>query len=1086
MEGENGGYLRFPSICGDNVVFVCEDDLWTVPAAGGRAYRLTAGVAAASYPRLSPDGRLLAFVGREEGPSEVYVMPASGGSATRLTFHGTSCTITGWDPSGGIVYASDGRRPFRGHNWLHRIDPAAGLPQELPYGPASSASYGPGGAVVIGRNTADPARWKRYRGGTAGDLWIDPAGSGAFHRLISLDGNLAAPCWVGDRIYFLSDHEGIGNVYSCLPDGTGLRRHTGHVDYYARNLADDGHRLIYHAAAELYVLDPGGSGDPGGPGPRRLDVRLGSSRTQRNRRFVSAADYLDTVTVNSAGDGLAITTRGKAYSFPAWEGPVRQHGRQDGVRYRLLTWFNDDRRLIAAASGEDGRERLVVLTSGGDRDAAHAETSGDVGRVVELAPSPSADRFAFTNHRNELYLLDAEAGFEPVPLDVSPYGAITGLAWSPGGEWIAYAFPDTAQTTAIKVCDAETGLTLPVTRPVLHDRAPAWDPDGRYLYFIGQRVFNPVPDTLQFDRGFPLGARPYAITLRRNLASPFAPAPRPLAEDGGAPPPPSGGALADGSDLRDVSGDGLGGSVAAATRLAIDFDGIESRVVAFPVGEGRFGRIAGLKGKVLYSVFPVQGGRGAEPPLGRVDVFDFATRQARTRLRDVGDFWLARDGVGVLYRSGPRVRLVSAGREQPKDDAPGRQSGWVDLGRVKVSVSPAIEWRQMLRETWILQREHFWDADMAGVDWDAVYRRYRPLVDRVTTRGEFSDLLWEMQGELGTSHAFEIGGEYRRQPVYDQGFLGVDWTIADGRFVIAHIVGGDPWDASATSPLNRPGVDVRPGDAVIAVNGEPVAPGRVVPGERLVNLADAEVLLTVQRGGGEPFTVAVRTLADERPGRYRDWVSSNRALVHDRTGGRVGYIHVPDMGADGFAEFHRGFLGEHDREGLIVDVRFNGGGNVSGLLLEKLARQRLGYNFPRWGVPTPYPRQSPRGPMVAITNERTGSDGDIFSHAFKLLGLGPLIGKRTWGGVVGIWPRHRLADGTVTTQPEFSFTFDDVGWKVENYGTDPDIEVDITPQEHANGVDTQLERAIDEVLARMTRFPPHTPNPSARPRPEPL
>ncbi|MFB4304768.1 S41 family peptidase [Actinomadura sp. GTD37] len=1080
MVGDNGGYLRFPSICGDDVVFVCEDDLWTVPATGGRAYRLTAGVAAAAYPRLSPDGRLLAFVGREEGPSEVYVMPASGGSAERLTFHGTSCTITGWNPSGEIVYASDVRRPFRGDNRLHRIGPADGVPRELPYGPASSASYGPGGAVVIGRNTADPARWKRYRGGTAGDLWIDPSGAGAFRRLISLDGNLAAPCWVGGRVYFLSDHEGIGNVYSCLPDGTGLRRHTAHADYYARNLADDGRRLVYHAAAELYVLDPG---DPGEPGPRRLDVRLGSSRTQRNRRFVSAAEYLDTATVNSAGDGLAITTRGKAYSFPAWEGPVRQHGRQDGVRYRLLTWFNDDRRLIAAASGEDGRERLVVLAQDGDRDAVHAETSGDVGRVVELAPSPSADRFAFTNHRDELYLLDADAGFEPVPLDVSPYGAITGLAWSPGGEWLAYAFPDTAQTTAIKVCDAETGLAVPVTRPVLHDRAPAWDPGGRYLYFIGQRVFNPVADTLQFDRGFPLGARPYAITLRRDVGSPFVPSPHPLADDGGTPPESS---LADGSDLRDVSGDGLGASVAAAARLAIDFDGIERRVVAFPVGEGRYGRIAGLQGKVLYSAFPVRGGLGAEPPLGRVEVFDFATRRARTLLRDVGDFWVARDGVGLLYRSRTRLRLVTAGREQPDDDEPGRRSGWVDLGRVKVSVCPANEWRQMLRETWVLQREHFWDEDMAGVDWDAVYRRYRPLADKVTTRGEFSDLLWEMQGELGTSHAFEIGGEYRRRPVYEQGFLGVDWTIEDGRFVIAHIVGGDPWDVAATSPLNRPGVDVRPGDAVIAVNGEPVAPGGVVPGERLVNLADAEVLLTVRRGDAEPFTVAVRTLADERPGRYRDWVSANRALVRDRTDGRVGYIHVPDMGPDGFAEFHRGFLGEHDREGLIVDVRFNGGGNVSGLLLEKLARQRLGYNFPRWGVPTPYPRQSPRGPMVAITNERTGSDGDIFSHAFKLLGLGPLIGKRTWGGVVGIWPRHRLADGTVTTQPEFSFTFDDVGWKVENYGTDPDIEVDITPQEHVKGVDTQLERAIDEVLARMTRFPPHTPDPSARPRPKPL
>ncbi|MBD2891401.1 Tricorn protease [Actinomadura sp. RB99] len=1077
--GGNGGYLRFPSIHGDDVVFVCEDDLWTVPASGGRAYRLTAGVAAAAYPRLSRDGRLLAFVGREEGPAEVYAMPAAGGAARRLTFHGTSCTITGWDPDGRIVYASDVRRPFRDYQWLYAIDPSgSGIPAELPYGPASSATHGPDGAVVIGRNTADPARWKRYRGGTAGDLWIAPGGTGGFRRLIELDGNLAAPCQVGGRIYFLSDHEGVGNVYSCLPDGGDLRRHTHHEDYYARNLSDDGRRLVYHAAADLYVLDP----DDGG-GPHRIDVRLGSSRTQRNRRFVPAAEYLDTVTVNSAGDGLAVTARGKAYSFAAWEGPVRQHGRQDGVRYRLLTWFNDDRRLIAAASGEDGRERLVVLTASGARDAAHAETSGDAGRVLELAPSPAADRFAFTNHRNELYLLEpaGDGPLEPVPLDVSPYGAISGLAWSPGGEWLAYACPTSAQTTAIKVCNAETGLVAPVTRPVLHDRAPAWDPEGRYLYFIGQRVFDPVSDTLQFDRGFPLGARPYAVTLRKDVPSPFTAAPRPVGGKAASAPAPGEASLAEGSDARDVTGPGLGASVAAAARLPIDFDGIERRVVAFPVAEGRYGRIAGIRGQALYSVFPVKGGRGDDPALGRVDAFDFAARQARTRLRDVGDFWLARDGATLLYRSRSRLRLVAAGREQPQDDRPGRRSGWIDLDRVKVSVSPATEWRQMLRETWVLQREHFWDEDMAGIDWDAVYRRYLPLVDKVTTRGEFSDLLWEMQGELGTSHAYEIGGEYRSRPVYAQGFLGVDWAIRDGRFVLAHIIEGDPWDPAATSPLNRPGIDVRPGDAVVAINGEPVAPGGVVPGERLVNLAGEEVLLTIRRGEAAPFTVAVRTLADERPGRYRDWVAANRALVHERTGGRAGYLHVPDMGPDGYAEFHRGFLAEYDREALIVDVRFNGGGNVSGLLLQKLARRRIGYNFPRWGVPMSYPRESPRGPMVAITNERTGSDGDIFSHAFKLLGLGPLIGRRTWGGVVGIRPRHRLADGTVTTQPEFSFTFDDVGWRVENYGTDPDIDVDITPQDHANGTDAQLVRAIDEALGLLDRFPPHTPDPSTRP-----
>jgi tricorn protease len=395
----------------------------------------------------------------------------------------------------------------------------------------------------------------------------------------------------------------------------------------------------------------------------------------------------------------------------------------------------------------------------------------------------------------------------------------------------------------------------------------------------------------------------------------------------------------------------------------------------------------------------------------------------------------------------------------------------------------------MFREAWRLQRDHYWTEDMAGIDWNGIYERYLPLVDRIGSRAEFSDLLWELQGELGTSHAYEGGGEYRRSPHYHQGFLGVDWEYDEGsgRYRITHIVEGDPWDERVTSPLNRPGTGVAVGDAVLAVNGQPVG-GRLengtapaTPGERLVNLADEEVQLTVQRGTEEPRMVTVKAIGTEHPARYRDWVEANRAKVYEATDGKVGYIHIPDMMWDGFAEFHRSFLSEYDREGLIVDVRYNSGGAVSGLLLQKLARRRLGYDFSRWGQPEEYPAESPRGPMVAVTNEFAGSDGDIFSHAFKMLRLGTLIGKRTWGGVIGINPRHALADNTVTTQPEYSFHFDDVQWGVENYGTDPDIDVDIAPQDFARGVDPQLDRAIEVVLDQIKQQPPHTP--AAAPRP---
>ncbi|MEU4579928.1 PDZ domain-containing protein [Nonomuraea sp. NPDC023979] len=1036
------GYLRFPAVLRDVVVFAAEDDLWMVSAEGGRAFRLTAGVAEAGYPRISPRGDQVAFVGREEGPEEVYVLPTGGGAARRVTFHGARCTVTGWDPEGRILYASDQGQPFEGRKWLHRVEPG-GVPERLPYGPANSIAHGPGGMIVLGRNTADPARWKRYRGGTVGDLWIDREGDGEFRRLIRLPGNLASPCWSGERVCFLSDHEGVGNVYSCTPGGDDLRKHTHHDGYYARNLSSDGHRLVYHAGADLYLLDPGEE-------PRRLRVSLASTRTQRNRRFVDAADYLDHATLSPDGSALAVTARGKAYGMAGWEGPVRQYGEPDGVRYRFLTWLNDGSRLIAAASGDGDEEELVVLHGSDRTGGGGARPVARLGRITALAPDPAHDRVAVTNHRHELHLVDLAAG-RTVLVEANPHGAPEDPAWSHDGEWLAYAGPLNAQTTAIKLYHPGTARTVTATEPLLRDSRPSFDPEGRYLYFIGQRVFSPAYDQLQFDLCFPLGTRPYAVALRADAADPFVPEPRPLhaKDDEDAEPEP----------------------------VRVDEDGLARRVTAFPLPEGRYERVAGLKGKALVLAGPLQGD-------SKLLLYDFAKGEAETFAEGVADFELGRDHRTLLYRTtGERLRVVKAGEQPGDDDTPGRESGWIDLSRIRVSVCPEAEWRQMFREAWRLQREHFWTEDMAGVDWPAVYDRYRPLVERVTTRGEFSDLLWELHGELATSHAYESGGEYRPGPDYSQGKLGVDWEHHDGVYHIRAIVTGDPWDPRATSPLNRLGLDVRPGDAVLAINGAPIG-AAATPNERLVNQAGEEVELTLRRGE-RVFAVTVRAIADERPARYRDWVNLNRARCHQRSGGRIGYLHVPDMGRAGFAEFHRGFLAEYDRHALIVDVRFNGGGNVSALLLEKLARRRLGYDYPRWGDPEPYPPESPRGPLVAITNEWAGSDGDIFSHTFKLLGLGPLVGKRTWGGVIGIWPRHTLADGTVTTQPEFSFAFDDVGWQVENYGTDPDIEVDITPQDYAAGVDRQLEKAIEVALDLLEKGPVHTPDPSHRPRMQP-
>ncbi|BCL81074.1 tricorn protease [Ktedonobacteria bacterium brp13] len=1089
------GYIRFPAIHKDQIVFVAEDDLWLVSSHGGRAERLTAGVGEVRYPYFSPDGQWLAFVGREEGPSEVYVMPADGGAAQRLTFQGASCRVIGWSPSGEeVLYASNSGQFAGRYEAIFAVKPGGGLPRQLPYGMANAISYSTGGGVVLGRNIniRDYAHWKRYRGGTAGHLWCDPNGDTDFQRLLQVKGNVADPCWIGERIYFLSDHEGVGNIYSCTPTGEDLRKHTNHTDFYARHLSSDGERLVYHAAADLYLFDPRTEE------LQHLDVTLPSIRTQRNRKFAAAAHYLDTYALHPQGHMLALTTRGKAFTLGNWEGPVLQHGELDGVRYRHLEWLNDGKRLLAVHDAS-GKEELIILTPDGTEEPV-TFPDFDFGRVIALLVAPTEDLVAITNHRHELILINLSDASSKV-LDRSDSARITGISWSPDSAWLAYGFALNPQRSAIKLCNIQSGETYQVTNPVLHDSRPAFDPEGKYLYFLGNRVFNPVYDSMQFDLSFPRGIKPYVILLRNDQRSPFVPElknpdekekEKEPAEDTTNEQPsngqvePQGEGTANTTEKKESDEE----NTKKVPAITIDLDGIQERALPFPVSEGRYTSIKGIKGKAIFLSFPVEGVLNHNhQPKGTLEYYDFDTYKAEKLFDGISGFHLSRDAKTLAYSTGGaarRLRIMKAG-EKPKaegSERPGRESGWVDLNRIKVSIQPSAEWKQMFAEAWRLQREQFWSENMSGIDWQAIYEQYAPLVDRVSSRSELSDLLWELQGELGTSHAYEMGGEYRHGPNYRQGFLGADYRYdADAdRYRVARIIRGDTAERTYSSPLAAPGINVREGDAILAIDGQRIGRDRG-PQELLVNQADNEIQLTIESAEtGETRVVVVKALGSETPARYREWVEHNRNVVHEASNNRVGYIHIPDMSGNGYAEFHRGYLAEYDYPALLIDVRWNGGGHVSGLLLEKLARRRIGYDFPRWGRPEPYPAESPRGPMVALTNEHAGSDGDIFSHSFKLMGLGPLLGMRTWGGVIGISPRHRLVDGTTTTQPEFSFWFKDVGWNVENYGTDPDIEVDIAPQDFMRGDDPQLERAIAEALRLAEEEPTLEPAPGERPQ----
>lgn len=1082
--GRATGYFRFPTIHGDRVVFTSLDDLWSVPRTGGPAVRLTAGLGPFGRSRFTPDGTRLVVLGHETGQSDVYVLGAdsAGGSGilTRLTYLGGVTSLAGFLPDGRLVFSSRSRSGLQDALPYAVAVDGSDSPAPLPWGPLDHLVCSPAGHTVLGRHTAsEPARWKRYRGGTAGMFWLRRDANSPFAPM-ALGPNLACPMWVGDRLYFLSDHEGIGNLYSVDAEGHDQRRHTDHDRFYARNATSDGRRIVYHAGGDLYVYEPGGES-------RVIPVQFGGHATEAARRFADAAAFLTDAVPHPQEPRVALVSRGQTHLLAPFDGPAIRLGRGSGERQRLARYVGDGSRILLASDGGDPRhEHLELWDVSGPAALAQVldPASCDLGHALELAVSPDGTRAALANHRSEVWVVDL-GGAPPVRIDHTehgqwgftegfPAGWPSGLAWSPDSRYLAYACPDSPRTTSIRIWDGDTATVHPATRPVLHDFHPVWDPQGRYLYCLSRRTFKPVEDGLTFNLGFPRGVVPHLLTLRRDEPSPFTVPPAPPTGSGHAP-------AEDGSEPP------------APTPLAVDFEGLPGRMVAFPVPEGRYREMAATGSRVLWTLAPVvDAGAGqwlgpTPPANAELQVFDLATGETDTLASEVARFQVARGGQHLVYE-GPshHLRWLAAGAKAPTEggDAPGRKSGWVDLTRVVVEVDPPAEWRQMFGEVWRTMQREFWTHDMSGVDWEAMYQQYAALLPRIGTRGELSDLIWELVAELGTSHAYEWGGDGRAGRAEPQGTLAADyqWDADRGAWRIAHVVQGDPTEKHGDSPLNAPGIHVAAGDWLVAVDGIPLTAKRP-PESALVNRADRVVALSVDGPAG-PRTRAVSVLPTEAPARYREWVSACRATVHQESSGRVGYVHIPDMGDRGFAEFHRGFLAEVGHDALVIDVRHNGGGIVSPLILALLMRRPLAWTENRYGHAIAYPYNTPHGPLVALCDEMAGSDGDIFSHNWKQLKLGPLVGTRTWGGVIGYDDTRveLLVDGTFTSQPGASFYFNDVGYAVENYGTDPTIAVPYTPDDWAAGRDPQLARAIAEALALLDVAPAAHPPNAPRPR----
>ena len=1076
------GYYRFPTLSSTTLAFATEGDIWTVEATGGTARRLTSGTGQAQHLSMSPDGASIAYTSDEDGTPAVYVIPSRGGVPRRLTFEAGQTLTSGWTVSGdAVLYATSSRAPHPGQMELHRVSVGGGLPERVEVGPAMLAAMHTDGRIVLNRHSVDPARWKRYRGGKAGELWIGHPDRGEFVKLVDLGGNCAHPFWVGDRVGFISDHDGFGDVFTVGADGKDLVRHTRLTDFYARWPAAHGSVVVFQSGGELFRLDLGSGGDP-----ERIEIETPSARAPSRRKFVSLSHYLEDFAIHPDGGSVLYTVRGQLITMPNWQGAPHVVAAEPGVRFRAARWLPDGKRILAVAD-RAGEEQLELHSPDPATDREDHGNPG-VGRVEAWTPSPDERRIALTDHQRRNYVYDLEER-ALTTIDRSEHISFNhqpgDFAWSPDGRFLAYSHVGAAAVSYLKIHDCTTGETHDVTTPEHDDFCPAFHPEGKLLYFLSRRVLDPVLDTRELDASFPRPVRAYVIPLTDDEISPF---------DRWEPEGPLFPDLLEA--LSKKRRKAASEEKAAPPEVRIDFDGIGERVRAVPIPPGNYAQLH-CDGERLYLLdVPIKGllsqpdSFNAPPPSDRI-LWSFGVddREFTKKMAGVTEFHAAQSGVALAIRAGHRVRIVPTmekpgGSDAPADAKPSRKTGWVDTGRIRVAISPTAEWRQIFHEAWRMQKEFFWTEDLSRVDWPEVKRRYLPLLDRIGSRHELSDVIWEMLGELGTSHAYEVGGDLERGRVFPVGQLGADYRWRDdvSAYEIVALPRGDSWMDDARAPLATPGIGLRPGDLLLEVDGYRVE-STVTPGELLQDRAGKRVTLTVASASSpeEPRLVVVKALASEYPLRHRAWVEDNRARVARETGDRVGYIHIPDMGVEGLVEFHRGWWAQWNHSALIVDVRFNRGGFVGQILLEKLTRKIVGYVKPRWGQPEPFPSQSLRGPVVVLCNEYTGSDGDIFCQTVRNLGLAPLIGKRTWGGVVGISPTRRFLDGGLTTQPEYAFWFHGPRWGVENAGVSPDIEVEYPPDEWKRGHDPQLQRAIEEVLQRLESQPAEIPDFGPRP-----
>ncbi|HEX6314890.1 MAG TPA: S41 family peptidase [Gemmatimonadaceae bacterium] len=1048
------GFYRQPAIHSETIVFAAEGDLWTVPLSGGLARRLTSHAAEETNPAISPDGRTLAFTARYEGPAALYTMPLTGGAPLRRTYDGDNASATTWTPDGKLVYTTVNYSGVPKPSMV-QLDLRNGTRTLVPLAGASEGAYdGSGRTLFFVRPAFHNNVTKRYTGGTARDVWKFTTGSAEAVELTGdYNGESHSPMWWNGRVYFVSDRDGTMNIWSMREDGTDKKQVTRHSGWDVRGPELDAGRIVYQLGADLWLLDVA-SGQT-----RMIPITLSSDLDQLRENWVTnPMDYLSGAHISPDGDRIALTSRGRVFIAPVKSGRFVRASRRDSVRFSHAVFMNDGKSLLAL-SDESGEMEFTKLPANG---IGTPETLTRGGSILKFRgyPSPDGKYIAWDDNNRDLWVMEV-ATKQPRKVSENREG-IGAMSWSPDGRWLAYVMSAENSFQQIKIFSVESGRSVALTSDRTNSYAPAWDPKGEFIYFLSDR-------NLQTLVGAPWGNRRpepyfdkeieiYQVALRAGLRSPFQPDDE-LARS--APPAP-----------RDTSG----AAPAQVRPVRIDLDGLPLRLRRVPVASGNYGTLL-VNNDALF-VTSTASGANANTDLVALRLTN--ERQEPVVVVDaIRSAQLSANGRKILVHKGANLHVIDA---RPVKVANINDSR-VDLSGWTFPIDTRLDFRQIFVDAWRLERDWFYDPNLHGVDYRATLDKYLPLVSRITTRAELSDLIGWAVGELSALHTSVGGGDMRRGednvPVASLGAR-LFRDPAKGGYRVDYIYQTDPEYPAQRSPLADPELNVKAGDVITAVNGTSALDAQDI-GELLRNQVGKQVLLTVVNGG-EPRDIVVTPIGNESALRYADWEYTRRIATEKKSNNAIGYVHLRAMGGGDINQFYREFTPVFNRQGLILDMRNNRGGNIDSWVLEMLMRKPWMYWQDRVGNPYWNMQGAFRGHMVMLVDHETASDGEAVAEGFRRLGLGPVIGVRTWGGEIWLSGVNTLSDGGVARAPMSGVYGPEGKWLIEQEGVIPDIIVDNLPHATFNGQDAQLDAALAYLQKKIAEDPRPVPKPPAYPK----